>query len=288
MKRIGMMGLSLVAAFALSALVAGSALAAKHTNTGPLKFTSVNENAPHLEIKGAGEVLCKADTAAGEITSATEGTVTAKFTGCESAGKKCTGVLNTGEEGNITTVLLNIKLGYINKTKKEVGTRFKPQSGTYNAEFECPGTPDVFNKVKGKVIGRVSPVDVGTETTSKSDLKKSGSEQEVQKFEGGEPKETLISEISTTGKGGPFAEDEGIQNADSLQTNTNQKFKCKVKKGVEKCSEAADPAEVKTGGASPEYGRCRPKKKGPFKDPNCQSPVTGKEKGSFEFAPIPS
>jgi hypothetical protein len=285
MKRISMMGLCLIAAVALSALVASSALAAKHVNVGPLKFTSVNENAPHLEIKGAGEVLCKSDTATGEVTTAQLGTVTAFFHGCESASKKCTGVLN-GVEGDITTNLLTITLGYINKAKAEVGTEFKPHSGTYNAEFECPGSPDLFNKVKGAVIGRVTPSNV-SEVVSKSDLKKSGTEQEVQKFEGG-PVDHLISEISTTGKGGPFVEDEGIQNADSKQTNTEQE----AKKG-KKILHFADPAEIKTGGASPEYGRCRAsKKKGKFEDSNCTVPTVetkpGDPDGLWEFFPIPS
>lgn len=283
MKRISMMGLCLVAAFALSALVASSALAAKHVNTGPLKFTSVNENAPHLEIKGAGEVLCKADTASGEITSATLGTVTAVFTGCESASKKCTGVKD-GTTGNITTALLKVTLGYIKgKAPFEVGTKFEANTPPYNAEFECPGSPDVFNKVKGSVIGRLSPINV-SEVVSHSDLKKSGTEQEVQKFETGGVAH-LISEISSTGKGGPFVEDEGIQNADSLQTNSEQE----AKKG-KKIVKYADPAEVKTGGASPEYGRCRiKKKKGLFSDSNCtvgESPAD--PDGNFEWYPIPS
>jgi hypothetical protein len=283
MKRISMMGLCLVAAFALSALVASSALAAKHVNSGPLKFTSVNEGAPHLEIKGAGEVLCKADTASGENTTATTGTVTAVFTGCESAKKVCTGVKD-GTTGTITTNLLKVTLGYIKgKEPFEVGTKFEPNSGTYNAEFECPGSPDVFNKVKGSVIGRLSPVSV-MEVKSKSDLKKSGTEQEVQKFEGG-PVAHLISEISSTGKGGPFVEDEGIQNADSEQINSEQEFK----KG-KKLLKVADPAEIKVGGATPEYGRCRvKKKKGLFSDSNCtvgESPSD--PDGNFEWYPIPS
>jgi len=286
MKRTTMAGLCLVAAFAFSALVAGGALAFKHTNSGIVHFNSQNENAPHLEIKGAGEVLCKSDTATGTIETTTKGLVTAKFVGCESASKKCTGVLNTGagEEGDITTFLLNTTLGYINKGLGQVGTEFSPHSGIYNAEFECPGTPDLFNKVTGTVIGRLTPANV-SETVSHSDLKKAAGAQEVKDLEGdGNDGDVLISEISSTGKGGPFASDEGIQNVDSVQHNENQV----VVKG-KKHLEFPDLAEVKTGGPEPEYGRCVfHKKKGAFSDANCQVAENPADPdGNYDWHPIP-
>jgi hypothetical protein len=87
MKRISMMGLSLVAAFALSALVAGGALAAKHVNSGPLKYKSTSGIA-FLEVEGGGKIECKVSNATGEYTTSTSGTVTATFESCETIGKK--------------------------------------------------------------------------------------------------------------------------------------------------------------------------------------------------------
>jgi hypothetical protein len=278
MKRIRIVGLCLVAAFALSAIVASSALAAKHVNTGPIKYKSASGIA-FLELEGAGKVECKTSTAVGEITTATSGTVTATFVGCETLGKKCTS--KAAAEGTIITKLLATSTGYVNKPKAEVGTDFKPAAGIYLAEFECPGSPDIFNKVKGSVIGRLAPANEMS-VKSKSDLKNSGGKQEVEKFEGGE-KDTLISEVSSTGEGGPFSSLPGIQNVDSEVENQPQE----VKKG-KKTEKFADPAEVKTGGTSPEYGRCRAKPKGKFLDGNCQNKITGKQKGKFEFFPVPS
>jgi len=280
MKRIRIMGLSLVAVFALSAIVATSALAGKHTNTGPLRIHAVSGIA-FLELeKGAGKIQCETSETAGSITSATSGTVVATFKGCATLGKKCTS--EGAAEGIIVTKLLATELNYINKAKNEVGSDFKPASGIYNAEFECPGSPDIFNKVKGSVIGKVEPVGV-MEVFSKSTLKESGGKQEVENFEGG-AKDTLISEVSSSGKGGPFGEFGGVQNVTSTVENQPQE----VKKG-KKTIKYADPAMVKTGGASPAYGRCRAKKKGAFKDSNCSSPeAPGGKKGKFEFYPIPS
>jgi hypothetical protein len=277
MKRIRIVGLCLVAAFALSAIVATSAMAAKHENKGPIKYKS-SSGIAFLEIEGGGKVECKTSTAAGEITSATAGTVTATFVGCETLEKKCASAGQTA--GTIVTNLLATSTGYVNKAKAEVGTDFKPASGEVLAEFTCKGAapPTVVNRVKGSVIGRLAPPNEMS-TTSKSDLKNSGGKQEVEKFEGG-PKDTLIAEISV--EGGPFSKAGGIQNVDSVVENTPQE----VKKG-KKTEKFADFAEVKTGGASPEYGRCRASKKGKYKDGNCTEKVSGKTKGKFEFNPVP-
>src|ERR1700730_17870093 len=104
MKRIKIVGLCLVAAFALSATVASSALAAKHINKGPIKIHAVSGIA-FLELeKGVGKIECKTSETAGEITTAAGGTVVATFKGCETSGKKCAS--EGAEEATIITKLL--------------------------------------------------------------------------------------------------------------------------------------------------------------------------------------
>jgi hypothetical protein len=118
-------------------------------------------------------------------------------------------------------------------------------------------------------------------TESKSTLKNSGGKQEIEKFEGG-AKDTLISETSV--EGGPFAAAGGIQNVTSTVVNSEQE----AKKG-KKVLKFADPAELKTGGATPVYGRCRAsKKKGKFTESNCltEEPV-GDPDGNWEFVAVP-
>jgi len=278
MKRISMMGLSLVAAFALSALVAGGALAAKHVNSGPLKYKSTSGIA-FLEVEGGGKIECKVSTGTGEYTTSTSGTVTATFEGCETLGKKCTSA--GSPSGTIVTKLLATEVGYVNKTKGEVGSDFKPASGEFNAEFACPGSPALSIRVKGSVIGKVEPPNVSS-TESKSTLKNSGGKQEIEKFEGGS-KDTLVSETSV--EGGPFAAANGIQNVTSQVVNSEQE----AKKG-KKTLKFADPSEIKTGGATPVVGRCRPsKKKGKFTESNCQTEEpAGDPDGLWEFFPVPS
>jgi hypothetical protein len=277
MKRISMMGLSLVAAFALSALVAGGALAAKHVNSGPLKYKSTSGIA-FLEVEGGGKIECKVSNATGEYTTSTSGTVTATFESCETIGKKCT---SAGQaSGTIVTKLLATEIGYTSG-KTAVGSDFKPASGEFNAEFACPGSPALSIRVKGSVIGKLEPPNVSS-TESKSTLKNSGGKQEIEKFEGG-AKDTLVSETSV--EGGPFAAAGGIQNVTSSVVNTEQE----AKKG-KKVLKFADPSEVKTGGATPVLGRCRPsKKKGKFTEANCltEEPV-GDPDGNWEFFPVPS
>jgi glycine cleavage system H lipoate-binding protein len=264
--------------FALGAIVAVGAQAKAKPITGPIKFTAESKEA-FLELEGgAGKVTCKASKSAGEITTPTSGTVIATFTGCETEGKKCN---SKGQAaGTIVTEPLKTVAGYINKAKGEAGTSFEAASGSkgsgYNAIFDCPGTPNIENRVKGSVIGRIEPANVMS-TTSKSVLKNNGGKQEIEKFEGAE-KDTLISEIFVEGK--KYVEVGGVQNQTSEVFNTP----VETKKG-KKVKQTPDPAELKTGGATPEYGRCEAKKKGKYTDGNCQT-VAPPKKGKYEWYPV--
>jgi hypothetical protein len=276
MKRIRTVGLCLLAAFAVSgAALAGSAQAAKHTNTGPVKLTGSGGLAK-LSSSALPAIECKKNSAVGALLTATTDEDTVVFTECETAGKKCGNV----KAGTIETKLLETKLGWIKKPT-EVGSEFLPKSGTSLAEFECEG---IKVNVTGSVIGKVTPLNV-METHSTVALGGKSFKQEPTDLEDGSPD----SDVLTAHIGA--AEAESLQENTDTTSNLNQKFKCKIKKGVEKCSEAADPAEVGTvQSGTPEYGRCRAsKKKGHYSDSNCtvkESPAD--PDGNFEWAPIPT
>jgi len=88
---------------------------------------------------------CTAYTAAGDVTSATEGTVTANFVGCEVEPTKETCKSAHAPSGTITTNLLHTVIS--EPVSLYYGERFTPQSGAYLAEYECGN---------GKTAGRVS------------------------------------------------------------------------------------------------------------------------------------
>ncbi len=286
MKRIRMMRLCVIAAFALTALFAATAQAAKHENKGPIRFTAASTNTPSFEPEGAGEVACVSETAAGEITTAVSGHLTAVLVGCATEGKQCN---SAGEPaGTIETEELETETGYINKAKGEVGTDFKAASGEFYAKFDCPGTPDIYIALKESVIGRVESSNV-LATTSTVDLKGSLARQEVERFEGG-GKDSLVFEVSTKGQlgweKGQFVSFGGVQNVDSTTTNLEQE-----ERSGKKIKKFPDAAEIITTGAQPEYARCRKAKHAKWNNAACTARAgekNGQFKGHFELFPVPS
>ena len=158
MKRMRMMGLALVAVFAVS-VAASSAVAA------PVFYTKANigavaANVPFtgtllaafLEPANLSKITCTGGTAAGTVVNATTTTGnTTTFTGCEASKLKCNstgegeGVIKTktleGTLGNLTSILPGLRL-YNEGTKK----------GGIVAEFTCGGGA-VSVVVKGSVMG---------------------------------------------------------------------------------------------------------------------------------------
>jgi hypothetical protein len=161
MKRMRMMGLLIVAVFALS-------VAASSATASPVFYTkaAIGETAAAVPFTGTlgsaflepaskTKITCTGGSAVGEATSATltKGNLT-KFTGCETGGLKCN---STGKgEGQIDTVILEGKLGAI--TSALPGIRLFPEvggPGAVLAEFTCGGGA-VKIVVKGSVIGSLS------------------------------------------------------------------------------------------------------------------------------------
>jgi hypothetical protein len=275
MKRIAILGLALVAAFAMTV---ASASAAKTLNKGPAPFTA-SSGVSKLSSEGLPEIECKTSTATGVLTTATKGETTVTFKECASEGKKCGNV----SPGTIQTNLLETTVGWINKAKGEAGVDFIGKAGGQGGKgsevsFECEG---LLVSVKGSVIGKSTPTNTMS-TEGKITLNAVGTgKQEIEKFEG-QPKDTLITEVNLL----PGSEIKSAQ----AQTATVKFTEFESKKG-KKTVKTPDPVELNTvnNPATPEQGRCQPAKNAKYSDSNCSTiapEVKGKKKGKFEFEPI--
>jgi hypothetical protein len=165
MKRIWLMGLSLIAVFALSVATASATqpvfygVAEIGKTVQPQKISGTL-GAAFLEGKSSKQkITCTSGTATGEITTTTKTTnnVTT-FVGCETGGLKCN---STGApEGEIVTAALEGVLGSITATLPGIRL-FGPGAGGTKpktallAEFKCGGTL-VTVKVFGSLIGSLS------------------------------------------------------------------------------------------------------------------------------------
>jgi hypothetical protein len=175
MKSIKIMGLCLVAAFAMSALATASASA-----VGPVflfsgskkEFSSKSgkgelvQKASATSEENGSVVKCESDTDLGEIEGATDTdkvtNVLVVFAGCTATvlAKTFTCTTTGQASGVIKTNQLEGQLGYINESEKTVGLVLKPKSpATLFAEFNCTRTGETISiKVKGEIIGEITPV----------------------------------------------------------------------------------------------------------------------------------
>jgi hypothetical protein len=175
MKSIKIMGLCLVAAFAMSAVASAtaSAIGPLFLFTGSATGFSSKSGAGILTQKASStsnangaEVKCKADSDLGEIEGPKQTdrviNVLVLFTGCTSVitAKEYTCTTSGQAAGVIKTNQLEGQLGYISESKKTVGLVLKPQSpATLFAEFECTrNTEKVAIKVRGEIIGEIKEV----------------------------------------------------------------------------------------------------------------------------------
>jgi hypothetical protein len=219
MKSIRIMGLCLVAAFALSAVVTSSAFAEKpeflFPNGGSKRQFSSVDGAGKLETTKGETVECSGGRDTGEITGAKQASdVLISYTGCRAKVGleewKCQSGA-TAEE--IKTFDLLGRLGFINKTNKEVGILFNPETGKANnpknlfAEFECTnvktGGKSINIKVKGSVIGSITPVNTliepsGTQEFAEITFKESKGKPEPKNLEGEAENKLLTLTTFTT------------------------------------------------------------------------------------------
>ena len=162
MKRIKMMGLCLVAAFALSAV--GSSVASAEEAPEFTTKTAVGTVAGSVEVKGYQElpgklkgqtsgisVECLTGNSTGWVTGPkTLANNVTIFHGCQVSGYPCQ---NGTESGVITTNKLAGTLGFV--AKEMPGVRYEPETGTENASFECGGGAVLIKSV-GRLFGSLS------------------------------------------------------------------------------------------------------------------------------------
>jgi hypothetical protein len=205
MKRMRILGLALVAVFALAAITAGAASAnptwkacvkAEPKNTGAYsdKLCSVPAGGTgkynlvagigkgkgfkgkggkavlHNVIPGKGDIKveCGSFKDSGSVVAPSGvAKVEAEFKKCKSLGAPCKN--EGGKKETIKTKAMTGNLGWLNKAGKIAGesltSEAAPHTG-YLAEFECEGLAKV--RVFGAVIGTIEPVEeVSKESTSK-------------------------------------------------------------------------------------------------------------------------
>jgi hypothetical protein len=190
MKRIKIVGLCLIAVFAMTAVAAASASAAgpeyftcakvkggkfekgcgKEGGKGgyskepvtklPSKFTDTNGVSiltvfvPGIGI--VGDTECQKAKSKGAILTSTTAEDTTVFEKCESSGKTCTSVQAKEKKGDITTNLLLSTLVATSEAKSGVGSTVGAKSGGNSAEFNCEGLKvSTAGEVTGEVTGNI-------------------------------------------------------------------------------------------------------------------------------------
>ena len=190
MSRLRIIGLAVVAVFALSAIVASAASAAPeflHEGKEVVKKGFTDKSAEG-KLSAAGiEVTCIADTSEGEIKGTKQvGKVFVSFTGCTAKnGTETCPVHSTGAPaGTINTNELEGELGEVAEveSKTKVGLDLKAVAGNF---VTLEGTCVPTTNVTGSVIGEVTPVNKLQKTGKLVYTTKSG-KQKIQKFVGGE------------------------------------------------------------------------------------------------------
>lgn len=215
MKHVRILGLALVAAFAVAAVAAAVASAVLPEFDGPFpkSFHALGTAEGTLETTGKNEVKCKTNHVNGEITGPKHDLATIRFLGCTTPNPlggrlEC----NTAGEGSgvIATQKLLSLLGYIKRAAPtEVGILIEPASTELFAEFVCGGFITI--KVKGNVVGKITPINVAANKFP-LELKQVKGVPSPAGLEG----QTDL--LATSVAGGAF-EDSGIEQTDTLELN---------------------------------------------------------------------
>lgn len=197
MRYAKLLGLSLVAVFAVGAVAVASASAVLPEFEGPFPngFTAKELGVGKVETVAGRTVECGEAETSGSINAPKDALVKAiLFKKCKSTAFGAGNCQTAGHaEGDVTTTALLALLGYI--TKPKVGLLFEPESGVNFATFVCKTILGNENlTVKGTVICELTPVN----TKGKSFVltcKQTKGVQSPTSFEGG-PKDTLMMEGS--------------------------------------------------------------------------------------------
>jgi hypothetical protein len=215
MKRIRIVWLCLVASFAMSAITASNASAAKPeyiTKSGkfPVNFTSAS-GAATLETLGGTKLTCSSDTDTGTLTGAkTLAKVIVKFKGCKESVFDAECKTKGAAAGEIVTNELSGEIGYIKKaTPTEVGLMLAPTTAPLFVEYNCLGGL-VEIKLRNLIESKALPLNKKQATGELIYTQKAGM-QTLNKLEG-QTGESLV-EISI---GGGAFEGMGIETTDKI------------------------------------------------------------------------
>ncbi|HEX5851723.1 MAG TPA: hypothetical protein VFY36_01400 [Solirubrobacteraceae bacterium] len=227
--RFKLIGLALVAAVALSAVVVASASAALPEIVKPGTATELTKKtiktkggASTLETASGTTVTCTGNTAVGRGQGTKQVTKTVvKFTGCKSSGFACQSAGAAANE--IVTKEVEGEIGYIfPEANKQVGLDLWPSSRTamektlheFNAifvKFTCAGF--LNDEVRGSVIARMTPVNKSVKAGSPFTLNyKKGTnpgEQEIQSLKNVEGGVVDVLESKLAGGGFEKANQQG-------------------------------------------------------------------------------
>jgi hypothetical protein len=184
MRRFRIVGLCLVAAFALCAVVAGAAAAASpeywtdkksnpHTfepNKEKIAFTS---SGTASSLKGGVVIECATDTSKGDILNATESAkVKVEYHGCEAPSITSSCQKSPSKPGVIKTEALKAHL--VLASEKSGGTlvpvnSFEPEKATKPfAKFTCGPHKELNVIVTGHIFAEQKPVNAGLSTTGET------------------------------------------------------------------------------------------------------------------------
>ncbi len=152
--RIRMIGLALVAVFAMSAVVVSAASAALPEQLPATGTFSGTSGASTFETKSGEKVKCTSDAITGEITGAKTSKSKITFKGCEAFGFKCN---SSGAASGEIVLNVTGELVYIMKATKEVGLL-----NTLTAELTIKCSAFQTLKVKGSTLCPITPVNVKT------------------------------------------------------------------------------------------------------------------------------
>jgi hypothetical protein len=174
MRRIRIMGLCLVAAFAMSVVAAASASAALpeyvkggKTNTAKVSFT--NKSMITAKLEGAVVIECTSDTGKGKIEGAkhTSGLVVT-YKGCTAPSITSSCQTSPKVPGVIKTASLKGELVYAKETKTGaniVANELTPTTGTSFAKFSCGPLKELKVEVKGLIYAEPSPINSAESVT---------------------------------------------------------------------------------------------------------------------------
>jgi hypothetical protein len=165
-------------------------------------------------IAGANVIRCISDTDSGTLSGKDSlSKVVVNFKSCKLEGLEAVTCKTTGAaEGEVATASLAGRLGYVEVLGKKVGALLKPEAGEEftKGEIVCGLLGKI--KVRGSVIGEVTPINTFT-TKEKMIFKVVGGKQEWTEIQIEELPQTAKLESSTNGGAFEAAQEETVEEA---------------------------------------------------------------------------